>query len=63
MNIAFEYQDIKKFRRLSFEWKYALSYDFYYDLNNFNILKPQKEDTEEKKLMCMKEGQNDIMSC
>ena len=43
-----KYPDIKKLG-LSFEQKYALIYNFYYDLNYFSMQQPWKEDTKVKR--------------
>ena len=44
----YKYNNIKKFRILSFELQYSYLFEFKYDLYNFNTLEPQKEKTKKK---------------
>ena len=44
---------LKKIHSLSFKSNYSFLTSFFNDLDQFNKLKPQKEETKEKKQMCM----------
>ena len=46
------YHDLKKFDSLSLESKYSFLVNLFSDLDKFNKLKPQKEETKEKKNKC-----------
>ena len=45
----YEYYNIRNFNSLSLSSKYPILLYFYSDLNKFNNLNPQKEETKEKK--------------
>ena len=60
-----KYPDVKNLG-LSFEQKYALIYNFHYDLNYFSMQQPWKEDTKEKRNVTLETASElnyIIMSC
>ena len=57
------YCDIKKFDNLSSKSMYSFLIRFFNDLDKFNKLKPQKEETKRKKRTSLMQLQNYIMTC
>ena len=54
---------LKKIHSLSFKSNYYFLTSFFNDLDQFNKLKPQKEEIKEKKQMCMIQPENYILIC
>ena len=54
---------LKKIHSLSFKSNYYFLTSFFNDLDQFNKLKPQKEEIKEKKQMCMIIPENYIVIC
>ena len=57
------YCDIKKFDNLSSKSMYSFLIRFFNDLDKFNKLKPQNEETKRKKQTSLMQLQNYIMTC